>query len=196
MLKTSKARAKAVGGRTVIAKIRARPAHERPAARHGRVNGKTKIGAAATLRPVPGVKPAHRRIEKPAPDLKPGAQIRSARKGAPAEVMLRPPQIAGAQENPKGQPPAARKLTAREKARVKEFDRKELSPADAEARRTRLTNLIVLGKTRSYLTYTEINDHLPDDMLDAEQMENTIGMINAMGIQVYDEAPDAETLLM
>jgi RNA polymerase primary sigma factor len=71
-----------------------------------------------------------------------------------------------------------------------------VQPIDAEARRMRLKNLIVLGKERGYLTYAEINDHLPDDMLDAEQIENIISMINDMGIQVYDEAPDAETLLM
>ncbi|MDB5903194.1 MAG: rpoD [Betaproteobacteria bacterium] len=91
---------------------------------------------------------------------------------------------------------STRGLTAKEKALVKEFERRELSPADAEARRLRLKNLIVLGKERTYLTYAEINDHLPDDMMDAEQIENIIGMINDMGIQVYDEAPDAETLLM
>ena len=49
-------------------------------------------------------------------------------------------------------------------------------PLDAEARRMRLKNLIVLGKERGYLTYAEINDHLPDDMLDAEQIENIISM--------------------
>jgi RNA polymerase primary sigma factor len=54
----------------------------------------------------------------------------------------------------------------------------------------------VLGKERGYLTYAEINDHLPDDILDAEQIEGIISMIGDMGIQVYDEAPDAETLLM
>ena len=67
---------------------------------------------------------------------------------------------------------------------------------DVEARRTRLKNLIVLGKERGYLTYAEINDHLPDDMLDADQIENVISMINDMGIQVYDEAPDVESLLI
>jgi RNA polymerase primary sigma factor len=72
----------------------------------------------------------------------------------------------------------------------------EALPNDAEARRMRLKNLIVLGKERGYLTYAEINDHLPDDMLDAEQIENIISMINDMGIQVYDEAPDTEALLM
>ena len=91
---------------------------------------------------------------------------------------------------------ATRGLTAKEKALVKEFERRELSPADAEARRNRLKNLIMLGKERNYLTYAEINDHLPDEMLEAEQIETIIGMINDMGILVYDEAPDAETLLM
>jgi len=83
----------------------------------------------------------------------------------------------------------------RRKDQVKEQVQAQ-QPIDAEARRMRLKNLIVLGKERGYLTYAEINDHLPDDMLDAEQIENIISMINDMGIQVYDEAPDAETLLM
>jgi RNA polymerase primary sigma factor len=73
---------------------------------------------------------------------------------------------------------------------------KELTPVEAEARRTQLKNLIILGKERGFLTYAEINDHLPDEVLDADQIEGVISMINDMGIQVYDEAPDAETLLM
>ena len=71
-----------------------------------------------------------------------------------------------------------------------------LTPADVEARKRRLKTLIVLGKERGFLTFAEINDHLPDDVLDAEQIEGIISMIGDMGIQVYDEAPDAETLLM
>ena len=74
--------------------------------------------------------------------------------------------------------------------------RAELRPEDAEARRTRLKNLIKLGKERGYLTYAEVNDHLPDDMVDAEQIESIITTFNDMGIQVYDEAPDAEQLLI
>ena len=86
---------------------------------------------------------------------------------------------------------------AREKRKDQNKEQVQVQqPIDAEARRMRLKNLIVLGKERGYLTYAEINDHLPDDMLDAEQIENIISMINDMGIQVYDEAPDAETLLM
>ena len=74
--------------------------------------------------------------------------------------------------------------------------RAELRPEDAEARRTRLKTLIKLGKERGFLTYAEINDHLPDDMVDAEQIEAIISTFNDMGIQVYDEAPDADTLLI
>ncbi|HTJ54463.1 MAG TPA: RNA polymerase sigma factor RpoD [Nitrosospira sp.] len=81
-------------------------------------------------------------------------------------------------------------------AQPKDSDKASLAPQDIEARRLRLKNLIVQGKERGYLTYAEINDHLPDDMLDAEQIENIISMINDVGISVYDEAPDAETLLM
>src|SRR5258705_12123496 len=74
--------------------------------------------------------------------------------------------------------------------------RAEARPEDAEARRTRLKNLIKLGKERGFLTYAEINDHLPDDMVDAEQIEAIISTFNDMGIQVYDEAPDADALLI
>nr|WP_091136896.1 RNA polymerase sigma factor RpoD [Nitrosospira sp. Nsp14] len=81
-------------------------------------------------------------------------------------------------------------------AQAKDSEKSPLAPQDLEARRMRLKNLIVQGKERGYLTYAEINDHLPDDMLDAEQIENIISMINDVGISVYDEAPDAETLLM
>jgi RNA polymerase primary sigma factor len=87
-----------------------------------------------------------------------------------------------------------------EKERLKLEAEAPVDPAlqamDAEARRTRLKTLIVLGKERGYLTYAEINDHLPDDVQDTEQIDSIIGMINDMGIQVYEETPDAEVLLM
>jgi len=70
------------------------------------------------------------------------------------------------------------------------------TPMDPETRRLRLKNLIALGKERGFLTYAEINDHLPDDMLDAEQIENVISMIHDMGISVFDEAPDDESILI
>ena len=87
----------------------------------------------------------------------------------------------------------AAKLTAKQK---QDLRRGEQKPEDVEARRTRLKNLIKLGKERGFLTYSEINDHLPDDLVDAEQIESIITTFSDMGIQVYDAAPDAETLLI
>ncbi len=69
-------------------------------------------------------------------------------------------------------------------------------PLDVEARRVRLKTLIALGKERGYLTYAEINDHLPDDMVDAEQIEAIITTFNDMAIQVFDEAPAGEELML
>lgn len=71
-----------------------------------------------------------------------------------------------------------------------------VTPEEYEARRNRLKQLIKLGKDRGYLTYGEINDHLPDDLVDAEAIDDIISTFSDMGIAVYDQAPDAETLLM
>ena len=71
-----------------------------------------------------------------------------------------------------------------------------MTPEEYEARRNRLKQLIKLGKDRGYLTFGEINDHLPDDLVDAEAIDGIISTFSDMGIAVYDQAPDAETLLM
>jgi RNA polymerase primary sigma factor len=160
----------------VKAKSKSKPTHKKPAKSPGRVKVKTSAA------PKQKISQKDKRL----------AKVKAAAK----KVLLKQQQIDKTKPEVKVKPGRRDKLTAREKALVKEFERKELSPADAEARRSRLKNLVVLGKERGYLTYAEINDHLPDDMLDAEQIENIISMINDMGIQVYDEAPDAETLLM
>ncbi len=123
---------------------------------------------------------------KPVPPEKSvaGKQPISA-KAAPAAPVVEPERPRG-KGRPRRDAAAERALLARAEAR----------PEDAEARKTRLKNLIKLGKERGYLTYAEINDHLPDDMVDAEQIEAIISTFNDMAIQVYDEAPDAETLLI
>ena len=61
---------------------------------------------------------------------------------------------------------------------------------------SRLKSLIAKGKEQGYLTYAEVNDHLPEDISDPDQVEDIIQMINDMGIQVFEEAPDADELLM
>ncbi|MBK8889207.1 MAG: RNA polymerase sigma factor RpoD [Dechloromonas sp.] len=96
--------------------------------------------------------------------------------------------------------PKARTSKAKEKAAERALLQGALieapAPMDAEARKTRLKNLIKLGKERGYLTYAEINDHLPDDVVDAESIETIISTFSDMSIQVFDEAPAAEDLLM
>ncbi len=67
---------------------------------------------------------------------------------------------------------------------------------DQEAKRSELKKLILKGKEQGFLTYREINDHLPEDMHDTDQIESVVNMINDMGIEVYDHPPDPDTLLL
>ncbi|NQW85035.1 MAG: RNA polymerase sigma factor RpoD, partial [Alcaligenaceae bacterium] len=71
-----------------------------------------------------------------------------------------------------------------------------VTPEEYEARRNRLKLLIKLGKDRGYLTYGEINDHLPDDLVDAEAIDGIISTFSDMGIAVYDQAPDIESMII
>src|SRR5262245_37023014 len=66
---------------------------------------------------------------------------------------------------------------------------------DTAQQQSRLKELIAKGKEQGFLTYAEVNDHLPDDISDPDQIEDIIGMINDMGITVYEVAPDADELL-
>ncbi|MDH4018505.1 MAG: RNA polymerase sigma factor RpoD [Xanthomonadales bacterium] len=61
---------------------------------------------------------------------------------------------------------------------------------------SQLKDLITKGKEQGFLTYAQVNDHLPDDIVDPEQIEDIINMINDMGISVYEKAPDADTLIL
>ncbi len=100
-------------------------------------------------------------------------------------------------------------LKAADKARVRDRKAKEkallkdalagdtaATEEELERRRERLKMLIKLGKERSFLTYAEINDHLPDNVIDPDAIEGIISTFNDMGISVYEHAPDAEDLLL
>ncbi len=65
---------------------------------------------------------------------------------------------------------------------------------DHEQQQAQLKDLIAKGKSQGYLTYAEVNDHLPSDIVDPEQMEDIIGMINDMGIEVHEVAPDTDMI--
>ncbi len=92
----------------------------------------------------------------------------------------------------------AKDRKAKEKALLKDAfsSDTEASEEELELRRNKLKALIKSGKERGFLTYSEINDHLPENIVDPEAIEGIIGTFNDMGIAVYEHAPDAETLLL
>ncbi|HEY8101604.1 MAG TPA: RNA polymerase sigma factor RpoD [Burkholderiaceae bacterium] len=92
----------------------------------------------------------------------------------------------------------AKDRKAKEKALLKDAfsNDTEATEEELERRRQKLKTLIKFGKERGFLTYAEINDHLPENIIDPEAIEGIIGTFNDMGIAVYDHAPDAETLLL
>ena len=78
---------------------------------------------------------------------------------------------------------------------IKSHKRGVMSKQIEQARQSRLKELIAKGKEQGYITYAEVNDHLPDDISDPDQIEDIIRMINDMGITVYETAPDPDDLL-
>ncbi|WP_350029159.1 RNA polymerase sigma factor RpoD [Caballeronia sp. ATUFL_F1_KS39] len=92
----------------------------------------------------------------------------------------------------------ARDRRAKEKALLKDAFSSSApgTVEELEERRGKLRALIKLGKERGFLTYGEINDHLPDNFTETEAIEGIISTFNDMGVAVYEQAPDAETLLL
>ncbi|CAD6544080.1 RNA polymerase sigma factor RpoD [Paraburkholderia sabiae] len=98
----------------------------------------------------------------------------------------------------KGEKAKARDRRAKEKALLKDAfaSSQPGTVEELEERRSKLRALIKLGKERGFLTYGEINDHLPDNFTETEAIEGIISTFNDMGVAVYEQAPDAETLLL
>ncbi|MFN3616675.1 MAG: RNA polymerase sigma factor RpoD [Aquabacterium sp.] len=102
------------------------------------------------------------------------------------------------EDKPKAKPLRMKVSRAKERALMREFgiDDTALSEEEVNRRRQELKTLIKMGKTRGYLTHQEINDHLPEKLVEAEILEAIISMLNDMGVAVYEQAPDAATLLL
>ncbi|MEJ2137851.1 MAG: RNA polymerase sigma factor RpoD [Gammaproteobacteria bacterium] len=75
-------------------------------------------------------------------------------------------------------------------------DQKESPAPRSNEQNSQLKLLIARGKEQGYLTYSEVNDHLPNDIVDPEQIEDIVNMINDMGITVYEKAPEADSLVL
>ena len=149
---------------------------------------------AASAKPTKLIAPvAVKEIKLTAKETKAAAKAAAAAMAALAATKAQEQAVVPAvTEKPLGKAARARKAREAEKAL---HERMASRPEDVEARRTRLKTLIVLGKERGFLTHAEINDHLPDDMVDAEQIEAIISTFADMGIQVFDEAPVDDPLL-
>jgi RNA polymerase primary sigma factor len=124
----------------------------------------------------------------PDPDL---AEIEADLEGEPVVA-------AEADTAAKAKPLRMKVSRAKERALMREFglDETALTEEEVAKRRQELKTLIKMGKTRGFLTHQEINDHLPEKLVDHEILEAIVSMLNDMGIAVYEQAPDAATLLI
>jgi RNA polymerase primary sigma factor len=133
----------------------------------------------------------------------PGVKVPGRRGRKPKEFQPENDEVAALNAVERAEMKAADKARAKdrkakEKALLKDAfsSDTEASEEELEARRQKLKTLIKMGKERGFLTYSEINDHLPENIVDPEAIEGIIGTFNDMGIAVYEHAPDAETLLL
>jgi RNA polymerase primary sigma factor len=171
-----------------VAKPAAKPAEVTTKA--AKATGKAAAPAAEVKR---GRKPKEAESKKPAAVEEDFSDIEADLEGEP-EVET--PVVAG--EEVKAKPLRMKVSRAKERALMREFGLEETALTEEEAakRRHELKTLIKMGKTRGFLTHQEINDHLPEKLMDAEILEAIVSMLNDMGIAVYEQAPDAATLLI
>nr|WP_243405412.1 RNA polymerase sigma factor RpoD [Solimicrobium silvestre] len=133
----------------------------------------------------------------------PGVKVPGRRGRKPKEYQPENEEMAALNAVERAELKAVDKAKAKDRKAKEKALLKDAFSADTEAteeelerRRQKLKALIKMGKDRGYLTYAEINDHLPENIVDPEAIEGIIGTFNDMGIAVYEQAPDAETLLL
>jgi len=160
-----------------------------------------------------GAKPAKAEAKAPAKPGKPDPKAAKGGKKGPevkgpgeeedlsdieADLEGEPEVVAEVAEAEKAKPLRMKVSRAKERALMREFGLEEntLTEEEAHKRRQELKTLIKMGKTRGFLTHQEINDHLPERLINEEILEAIVSMLNDMGIAVYEQAPDAATLLV
>ena len=179
----------------------AKPVAKKPAPAKKPVTAK-KPAPAKTPTKAPAKAPIKAPAKAPAKALAKAPAKAPAGTATPKATKTSAPQaVAPVAAKPAAQPlPAKSVAKAIAESRGRKSREKLVAPEakliDLDTKRTRLKTLIALGKERGYLTYAEINDHLPDDLVDAEQIESIISTFNDMAIQVFDEAPAVEDLLL
>lgn len=125
------------------------------------------------------------------------SDIEAELEGEP-EVEVEVVEEASTESEAKAKPLRMKVSRAKERALMREFglDETTLTEEEVAKRRLELKTLIKMGKTRGFLTHQEINDHLPEKLVENEILEAIVSMLNDMGIAVYEQAPDAATLLI
>jgi len=172
----------------------------KPAAKAVAKPAAPKVAAGKTTTPkAPAAKKASA-AAAPAPKAKPAKPAKAA---APRHAKAEPdtkqaPEPTQVEATVKAKPLRMKISKAKERALMKEFglDEAVLSEEETQTRRARLKELIKLGMTRGYLTHSDINDHLPDRMVESETQEAVIALLSDMGVTVYEQTPDAETILL
>jgi RNA polymerase primary sigma factor len=192
-----------------VVKAAAKPAVKPTVKVATKPDAKPTVKAADKKAVTPAVKiPAAKPGKTTAPE--PAAQTAGAKRGRKPKADAAPlhddmsdieDDLAGepiAESTEKVKPLRMKISKAKERALMKEFglDETVLSEEDMAKRRQRLKALIKLGKTRGYLTHGEISDHLPDKLVDAETLEVVIATLNDLGVSVYEQTPDAESLII
>ncbi len=190
----------------------------KPIAQAAKSGKAAKTGSAADEKKVkPAARPQAKASAKaPAKAGKPAAEAAKAKAGrgkGKADEKVKPGEdneidLSDLEADLEGEPvveagakakPLRMKVSrAKERALMREFglDETALTEEEVAKRRQELKILIKMGKTRGFLTHQEINDHLPEKLVDNEILEAIVSMLNDMGIAVYEQAPDAATLLI
>jgi RNA polymerase primary sigma factor len=205
----AKGAAKPAAAPKAAAKPAAKPAAKAPAAKPAKVEPKVEAKATAKA----PAKPAAKAPAKPA--AKAGKKLPEPAKKAAAvededladveadfepdaEVDTEVEVEAEGEKAEKAKPLRMKVSRAKERALMREFglDETLLTEEEVAKRRQELKTLIKMGKTRGFLTHQEINDHLPEKLVNEEILEAIVSMLNDMGIAVYEQAPDAAQLLI
>ena len=150
---------------------------------------KTAAPAAPTAKGKRGAKSAPEPVKK-LPDMPADEDF--------ADLEADAEQSSATDAKAKAKPLRMKVSRAKERALMREFGLEEATLTEEEVakRRHELKTLIKMGKTRGFLTHQEISDHLPEKLVDNEILEAIVSMLNDMGIAVYEQAPDAATLLI
>ena len=192
--------------RRVVASAKARtqkPPHPAPARAHA---VKSPAAKGKAPKPAPKAAPAPKAIARHAPDKRHApAQVSPAKAPTAKGPVAKMPAATGlaakvAVDETKLRAAGAPAMTGKKSAKGARAGSEKLEitlpPTTPEDRQSQLKLLIARGKEQSFLTYAEVNDHLPSEIVDPEQIEDIVQMINDMGIPVYEKAPDAEALLL